>query len=278
MTWEEWKRWLTSDSMSMDRLKSAIHELEVRHGNSTEPWAVRMKEHLKAAQETLKQFNVNSGFEALHRARREAIEGWTDEERAAYVLGLRQEVVSKLSTSWRGTASVEMLESAAPASVPIAAVRQAMEHRDTYGQNIYRKILMQRSQLLWLAGVLVFLLGCLCFLAASDALKAIDPEAGSLLPLSMFLGLLGGSLSAAISVTSSTSDVRIPAAQRSRMILLTRGLVGASAAVPVYVLVRGGMIVMPQASTGEWGLLLFAFLAGFSERWFLSTITSTQGE
>lgn len=75
----------------------------------------------------------------------------------------------------------------------------------------------------------------------------------------MSLGFLGGTLSAALSLTRMEKGLKIPDVHRSQWVLFARGVLGSAAAVPVYMLVQGKLISSPAA--GHRDLLFFSFLA-----------------
>lgn len=79
------------------------------------------------------------------------VHGLNQDELCALAKSLRWEAKKKLADEWRGDATANLLD-----SMPTAvAVEEALLHRDSHAQNTYRKIHLQRSQLLTLGSMLI---------------------------------------------------------------------------------------------------------------------------
>lgn len=276
-----WKRLLVNPA-SRERLASDIGEIRgrlesLRRSRESEPWVGACEFRLQQADVHLQTGHVDIGFERLQSAFRELVSGLEPEQRTALAVSVKHEAERKLADSWRGQAVAELLKGP-PEKVGVRELQEALWHRDTNAQNGYRKIALQQSQLHVLGALLLGLLVLVMVSAGLGAFQEIDSRSRLLVPSSIVFGLMGGTLSAAISVTRVGKDARIPDIQRSRWILFTRGLLGAAAALATYLLIRGSLIALPQSRDPTWSLLFFSFLAGFSERWFLSTISRQEGK
>ena len=274
---------LSCTAMSRARLAADIEDFEVsfaryqvdaaRAGKDSS-WVDGCNAHLSNAKRALKDCDINSGYQSLLNAERDAVPLMPEGERAARVVSLRHEVKRKLADSWRGESLTQMLDGK-PEAVPMEAIREALFHRNTHGQNMYRKIELLRMQLVFIGSLLVVLLLVAILIGACGGLAILDqktPDNGGLLAFAIYMGVLGGTLSAAISATRIDSSAKIPDVQRTRLITLARSALGGAAAIPVFLLIQGNLVKLIEATFTPWTVLFFCFLAGFSERWFLSTL------
>ncbi len=211
-------------------------------------------------------------IKSLLNAERDAISGMPAAEKQARVISLKSEIKKKLDGSWRCEAALTLLHEQLE-TVNAESIKEALFHRNTYSQNIYRKIELLRNQLLFIGFLLIVLLTTAIISALREGLGVLaQPLSGQLLPYALYMGILGGTLSAAFSVTKTESNAKIPDAQRTRMITLARSAIGGAAAIPVFILIQGNLIKLMDTPFTPWAALFFCFLAGFSERWFLGTL------
>lgn len=276
---------LRCPSLSKQRLAADIedfetafarYQIDAAKGGIDHAWVEGCKTQVANAKRALERCDVASGYQSLLNAEREAVPLMPADEIQARVISLRNEVTAKLAGSWRGDSASLLLEGK-PEEVSAEAIREAMFHRNTHSQNIYRKIELLRRQLTFIGGLLVALLLIAIVVGASGGLAALeqkDPAIGSLLTFAIYMGVLGGTLSAAISVSHTDTRAKIPDVQRTRLVTLARSALGGTAAVAVFLLIQGNVVNVMTASTTPWGVLFFCFLAGFSERWFLSTLNT----
>jgi len=274
---------LRCSSMSLERLAADIEDFEAAFARyriqatkdgSDRAWVESCSAHLINAKKSLEHCDVDSGYQSLLNAEREAVPLMPEGERRARVVSLYNEVKVKLGNSWRGN-SVRLLLEGKPEEVPSEAIREALFHRNTHSQNIYRKVELLRRQLVFIGGLLVVLLLIAIVVGASGGLAKLDqngPISSGLLPFAIYMGVLGGTLSAAISVSHTGTSAKIPDVQRTRLITLARSALGGGAAVAVFLLIQGNVVKLMNAPFTPWAMLFFCFLAGFSERWFLSTL------
>jgi len=270
-------------SLSRERLAADIKDFEVafaryradavRDGRDN-AWVESCNSQLGNARKALEHCDVDSGYHSLLNAEREAVPLMPEGERTARVISLRSEIKGKLGNSWRGD-SANLLLNGKLEEIPAEAIREALFHRNTHSQNMYRKIELLRRQLVFIGGLLVVLLLIAVAVATSGGLPALDQQpamSGGLLPFAIYMGVLGGTLSAAMSVTQTDAGAKIPDVQRTRLIALARGALGGAAAIPVFLLIEGNLVKLMDAPFTPWAVLFFCFLAGFSERWFLGTL------
>ena len=282
--WNRFSARFRAPRVSAQRLSSDVQAFEARFEARLErargkDWAKAVRRHLDAARLAAEERRISSGYESLLAAERDALPGQTPAERRARLSSLREEATRKLAGTWRGRAAKSLLGDS-PAAVSIAAMQEAMFHVHSRSQNTYHKLDLLRQQLRLLAAILgILVLGCI-LLARLGAFDKINANASELLPIAVFFGLLGGALSAMISVKQTPMKLKIPDSQRSAVIALVRVLIGGAAAIPIYVLIEGNLITL---SLGDGGtnmvpeLLAFCFLGGFSERWFLGRIGALAG-
>lgn len=274
---------LRCPSLSTQRLAADIEDFEVTFARYRidagkdeidRAWVESCIAHVANAKKALDRCDVGSGYQSLLNAEREAVPLMPVDERRARVISLRNEVNVKLADSWRRD-SVRLLLEGKPEEVAAEAIREAMFHRNTHSQNIYRKIELLRRQLVFIGALLVALLLIAIGVGVSGGLAVLeqkDPASGNLLPFAIYMGVLGGTLSAAISVSHTDASAKIPDVQRTRLIALARSALGGTAAVAVFLLIQGNVVKLMEAPFTPWGVLFFCFLAGFSERWFLSAL------
>jgi hypothetical protein len=247
------------------------------------------RDYLDLATKAAHANHVASGYEYLHIAEREAVFLMSPVERQVRAQSLRAEAGSndKFGNSWRTQAILGLLKagrneafsadppSEADADISPEALAEAVEHRNTLYRNEHRKTDKTRWQLAWL-GLIVGALVLLAFAVVLLAPLPADLARMNLLPHCIYLGLLGGFVSSAITQRTADRKVSVPEIEVSFYAAMARGALGAATSIPVFILVKAGLVTVAGATeaTASWGLLFLCFLAGFSERWFLSAVTS----
>jgi hypothetical protein len=245
-------------------------------GTSPKAWHVVCEEHLSKARDMAAIPSVPSGYEYLHIAERESVHGMNQEERLIRAQSLREEVESKLKGSWRGRAISKLLGEDKAADVPAASLAEAMWHRNTNNRNMYRKLDEVRWQLAWL-GLFIGALVLIAFVVALRRPELPTNDMG-LLPYGVYLGLLGGFVSSALSAKGTDRKASVPEIGAEFYARIARGLLGAAASVPVYIAGVEGLVAIGTDHSKPWGLLLLCFISGFSERWFRRTVAAVAGE
>lgn len=271
-------RRLNTNSQTISRLEADIEDFEAAYGariaaarkaTPSQQWAEVCHTHLKNAKGGLANYDISSGYQSLLNAERGFVPGLTPLERSARVTSLRKEVGKKLADSWRGEAADELLAGDAD-SVPIESIQEAMFHVNTRAQNAYQKIGLLKRQLIFVALILFFLLAGVFVAVLNCAVPGISGSEASLFLSAIIAGLFGGALSAAISTSKTDPKTTIPDVKRSAFITLARTIIGAAAAIPTYLLIKGGLLQV--TANNHYVVLFFCFLSGFSERWFLARL------
>ena len=197
-----------------------------------------------------------------------ALEALTDEQLQARAATLREEVREKLS-GWRQLGALRVLgDPGTRASV--AGAQEAMRTLNGHFHNQYHKFDLVESQvsrmgLLLLAGLVA------AFVASWKNVPPLGTYT-SVLAWSMLLGAIGGALSAAHSLAEgSKSKRKIPEQLADTPVTLTRPIIGAAAGTMTALLIVAGVASI-GAKNDHLAPLCAAFVAGFSERYFLSLI------
>lgn len=182
------------------------------------------------------------------------------------------EADEKLKGSWRGKGADKLIKPIDEKQVPPPhVVRDVQRQLSTTAQNLqYKLLLLDRSINYAGAVLLVTALGTLGLAAhalSGDSLLAVE-QARSLMT-GIAAGGLGGLLSMAFSLGRADLKAKIPEMRLSKIVTLIRPLLGAVVAIPVAVLVEADYVSMKGLGK-PWSTFAFCFVAGFSERWFMS--------
>ncbi|HKW49584.1 MAG TPA: hypothetical protein VJN70_19160 [Gemmatimonadaceae bacterium] len=221
---------------------------------------------LMDAHSAWKADQLDKGWALLHNAQRTAISSYIDEDVSALVPALRGECDEKLR-GWRRSSASELLGK--PGTQPSRQnVQQAMKLLHEDSDNTYHKLELVREQLRLLVPILVVALLVFAAAVTFGQYRIGELQATDML-LIMLLGALGGALSAVRS-TAGSRDRKIPERLFASPITFLRPLIGAVAAIGVALLLQGGVGKLGDGS--KIALLSAAFVAGFTERWFLSLI------
>ena len=222
-------RHLSTGGPVFDRLRAELEDFDAEYADRIEaarvsddssiPWAVSAQRHLRNAQNALKDFELDSGFQSLLNAERDVIPCMTASERGVRVISLRKEAAEKLSGTWRGKTVAKLLDGE-PEEISVEAVREALFHLNTHAQNNYRKLALLRRQLLLIGVILILLVIAAVLVPLFKLVPSAASDTAKLFTTAVFAGLLGGTLSAAISSTSVPARAKLPDVQRSIKICL----------------------------------------------------------
>lgn len=220
-------------------------------------------------------------WDCLHQLDDELLAAMTEGERAVRWCTLRAEAEEKLKGSWRGKAG-DCLAKRVPENepVPLHVLRELQAHVATAAQNQQHKLdLFHKRSLPWVTALLA--LAVASALAFSYCVYTTDRfTKEQLAPLlrwaqAILLGIpagaLGGILSTAFSLGRADLKAKIPDIRLSRLVTLTRPLLGATVAIPVLVFIEAGYVKF-TGFENSLAILAFCFLVGFSERWFLGVM------
>jgi hypothetical protein len=263
----------------MNRLAAALVEADARLGQlaatSADPVRVAACAELLAqarSAATARAFGISRpreylAWDCLAQFSRQLVYLMPKDELAALWLSLKAEGKEKLSGHRRE--AVQEIVDVAGKSVPgPGTVATVLEHLQTTAQNRYHKLDEQRRQINWVGGFLVCLVIGLLITTGLHRFRDVSPTLDEALRLGMLLGIVGGVLSVAFTITRADEKVKIPALRSSFEVMLVRPLVGAALALPVVLIVESGAITITGLGK-PWLVPVACFLAGFSERWFL---------
>jgi hypothetical protein len=227
---------------------------------------------LDSAVERQTEGDLEGGWAFLHAAEREEIVNFSDEEFRALVDWLRNEASQKLR-GWRRSTASELL--GRPGTLPPRANAQdAMRLIHEHSDNQYHKLDLLAEQLGVMTPILLLMLAAFAVIVAIGGVSIGQLGWRDWVAL-MITGSIGGALSAVRSLGGKQDD-KIPDRLFAWPITLLRPALGAAAATGLVLIIQSGVV---EFGDGE-RLALFAaaFLAGFSERWFLGVIRSAGGE
>ena len=259
------------------RLDTAIHDYRRELASrallpGAEPARDKALGFVEHAKSFAKPESVETGWTILHVAQRTAIASYTDEDLDALATSLRNECEEKLR-GWRRAATSEQLGKAG-VRPRRQDVQEALKILHEQSDNTYHKLSLVREQLRLLLPTLLAALLVLVGIVVYGKYDIGLLQPGDLLMV-MLLGALGGALSA-VRATTNSSEGRIPDRLFASPITFLRPIVGATAATGVALLLQAGVGKLGDGS--KMALFAAAFVAGFSERWFLSLVeTATRG-
>lgn len=283
-------RGLLPKSSSHRRLGASLRpygvELERRieqchkRGQSDSSWADAGRTLLCAAEMALDENNVDQGWKCFHAAQRMEIFGLEEDELESKAEALRREAADKLS-SWRKETVDALLkdEGGRKSKTTKERVYRAALIRDEHFNNRYHKIGLLQSQMKVLSIILFVALGLALLLALYDLLPlGTDPVTSDwemVVPVMVF-GLLGGAVSALLSLARTSTRSRIPEQIAHNLITLMRVSLGAAVALAAYVFLQAGILSFTLTSGAL--ILAISFAAGFSERLVIRAVESVTGK
>jgi hypothetical protein len=234
-------------------------------------------ELLKRAEDAYRGKDLNGGWSLLLEAQRSEIGALDDEQRHARAIALRAEAGKKLP-EWRKAAAAELLQGKEGESVH--RIKEATLVRNEHFHNQYHKLDLARQQIIILTTILFAALTSLVAVVGLGLFRIGELRTGDLgwldLVTVMLLGAVGGALSAVRSLTGRP-ERRIPEELADWPVTALRPLLGAAAATGVALMAQAGVVRFGPPENQQFALLAVAFLAGFSERWFLGIIGGVPG-
>lgn len=269
-----WSRLLVGDARTA-RLHGALAELSeivtLRINRAPQDKRIFLEEArylLERAGEALDARDLNMGWGLLLEAERWSVQASSDADLEKQAERLREEVREKLS-GWRQLAALRVLgDQGTPATME--AVREALRIRNEHSNNEYHKFDLLAGQL-FLVGILL-LAGVIAILVVSWA--GVSPLDGHTNRLAWggLLGGVGGLLSSARGLTLGAQR-KIPAQVADWPVTLIRPVLGAAAGIGAWLVATAGFVTI-GASDQQLAPLVTSFVAGFSERYFLSLLPS----
>lgn len=270
------RKWLRPPKY--DRLHSAILAFEEEWAMGTleaqrQAHASKVAELVAAARAELNEGHYHGGWACLQAAVRVRLLCASRPTLRAWATSVAEESESKL-TGWRLESARALLsvfeneaEDAAKETAPdpalLARVRDVQWLIDGHSQNIYAKqhVILRRA--LALLGILFVLVASAIVLIGMSGILIVDGSGGvlSVLLVAIF-GAMGASFSGLRSVFDATSK-SVPEIILSGAFTCMRPLIGAAAALVVWLAQIGGVVNLGEGSPAA--LLLLAFVAGFSD-------------
>jgi hypothetical protein len=192
-------------------------------------------------------------------------------ELQAIWLATREEALEKLA-GHRRKAVEQIIERVGRSSASASDVEAALAQVQTSSQNLYYKIGELRRQIVFAGVFLLVLIFCVLVATGFESFERFWPALDRKLQFGTLLGLVGGVLSVAFSVSRTDEKAKIPKLRTSLEVMLVRPLIGASLALPVVLLADSGLVAIGGITDRLWLVGVACFLAGFSERWFLGIV------
>lgn len=265
-------------SRRLRRLRAAV---EVR-GEWTPPKAAppddprigAIKEHLGKADKAADEGRINEGWGHLHEAERLQVTFFDGPELEATVLDLRKEAAdSKKFRAWRRNAILQHLSTEGGRKVTAADVQHALRLRTEHFDNVYDKIDETLSWVQFASTAVVLLLVALLF-GGGMGWFPLGADSLRLLGTAIVMGALGGALSTGLTLAQAEPRKPIPDTVFAGAVTAFRPILGGAAAAVTFVFLKAGLLDFLTEGVAEnvWLVASFAFLAGFSERWFLGII------
>ena len=271
---QSWWRRTIEGTARFDRLSTTISDLGQAYRNhprrdepGVRPIIAAAEESLKQAEDALHGRDLNTGWALIHRAERTIVLADSPDGLRARAIRLREEASEKL-TGWRQKAALRALPD--DATVTPDDVQMAMDMLSQHAGNMYHKAELFADQIK-VIGRITSAMIVIILLASYAGLQPLTDTAR--LAWAAVLGALGGTLSASRGLTLGMRK-KIPDQVYSWPVTLTRPLVGAAAGLGAFITLTAGIVSLAATST-EIGPLAAAFLAGFSERYFLSLLPAS---
>lgn len=272
------------------------------------PWLEAADRLLDDAHERLERGAIDSAWRCFHAAKRMEIGALARIDpamlrtRAALI---RKEAGDKLQ-GWRKK-TVETLmgdpETLAGTESDVMKVRTAAFVLHEHFANVYQRVEVIRRQIFYLALIGIATFGSWLvmlrygaaaplfdgavsgLMPADTATAGTAPSAGSgsgaggmadLIPTVVAFGILGGVISGIRSLSQKSSRKKIPGQLLSLWFMAARPLVGAVSAVVVFAALLSGLLAQDVISPEL--VVVFAFVAGFSERLLDRVVSAAAGE
>lgn len=268
-------------SEKYNRLRAEIERFEQiwQRSASNQPWSAAVDAHLERAWFELGHRQYNSGWSALHAARRYELFVMVEHRLRNHATALEAEARSKLR-GWRLTAALELLKPfesrrLPPATVPTVtatataaaliepdALRQRLYSVQTlvdeHAENCYfkQKLITDRAVLLSL--MLCALLALALLNPAAEGSRPTPPETWRL----ALFGAIGAAFMGLRSVFGAAGE-KVPDAVLSAWFTAVRPVIGAAAALVVAYAQTGGIVALSTGSHDA--MLALAFIAGLSD-------------
>jgi 8-oxo-dGTP diphosphatase len=281
------KRFTWFKSIRYHRLAGSLnayrHELEHRicmtkKIDQEDPcWVKTGRKLLSDVEFLLFEGNIDEAWKSFHAAQRMEIFGLTNEELKVKVAVLRQEA-EKLS-SWRKKATDDLIGDVdcPKENTDYESVYQAALLRDENYHNQAFKDGLLRTHILtqvWILAGIILLLLYLSWIDFIPLTKDTVSFGWRILVSVALFGLLGGTLSAMLSIPATTKSSRIPELTHTIRLTLLRLFMGAGSALVIYLFLNSQLkeIVYKLKEIEPYTVYAISIVAGFSERLVLRAV------
>lgn len=256
--------------------------------NNDQSWVEIARKLLLRVDTALDEKNLEEGWKLFKAAHRMEIFGFEEDELEARAEALRIESVEKL-ISWRQKAVDtilkkinEILKKDNKNSKDIKIIRnhlyEATLIRDEHFNNKYFNFRLLRRQISILYLLLLSIIGQILFTEYNIIFQYNNPvpsNRGMVISVAFF-GLLGGTISSMFSTISTSTRTRIPQRMSDNLSTLMRPLVGAASAIVIYFFLVSKIVNIGELTVAK--ILVFSFVAGFSEHLLTKAIESLVGK
>jgi hypothetical protein len=254
-------------------------------------WGVHARELLDRAENELRNYKIDKGWEKLHAARRLHIYGYTKMELKEKSDTIRVEA-EKLN-EWRRKAIYELIGDADHPKKDVNAdtLFRVARLRDEYYNNEYYKnrlvedvfLVLLFSMYLWTAGIILYF-----FLIDIETLIVYDDGTGRsistslMVPGVLLFGLLGGCISSLFLmflIRDSSKITRIPEIVSHHFATVVRVFIGGGSALVIFIFLESEFSTMlfqhiNLQPLNPFTYFTISFVAGFTERLLLRAVSS----
>ena len=248
-------------------------------------WVDCVRTSLCKAESELNENNIDKGWKLFHAAQRMEIYGLEKDELKARAEAIRLESSKKLKEWRKDTVDklldikiIDQLTKADDIDTVKYRIYQAALIRDESYNNVYHRIMLKQDQIKFLFFILFITLGLIFTMAWFQFLPLDEEQLNydwkTILSVMLF-GLLGGCVSALLSLASMPTGKRIPEQIANFLITLIRTFIGAAAALIAFIFMKAGIL---NFITPGVPILVICFAAGFSERFLKRALESVFGK
>jgi len=264
-------------SADYDRLQNTIisTRLEVAEDlNLKDETRAKVEEILLRAESELSFLNYDGSWRNVNMAKRLLALNYTASRRKDVIIAFQEEASKKLS-GWRQAAVSKILKEDSSAE----ELEYSMGIMDDHFANLVLKSKLKLHQVTFM--LLVLFLQLSCIFLFKDALFLLNAENESaMLPAGftfamvipvMLFGSIGSTFNGIISVAKA--DMRMPDQKANYRYNMIRVILGAITGLILYLFICAGILDVIRVDANNFErILIYAFIAGFSEDYLLELI------
>lgn len=282
-----------SSSLQTYRLELEHRIKQLQKQNIDQSWVEIARKLFLRVDRALDEKNLDEGWKLFKAARRMEIFGFEEDELESRAETLQIECVEKL-ISWRQKAVDaifkkinEILKKDNKNSKDIKIIRnhlyEATLIRDDHFNNKFLNFRLLLNQIIILYSILFFNIVQIFITSYMFTKKNIIFQYNNLAPSNWEMlyfvasfGLLGGTISSMLSTISISTSTRILQRISHNLSNSMRPLVGAASAIVIYFFLVSNIVDIGELTVAK--ILVFSFVAGFSERLLTKAIESLVGK